>query len=164
MCPFLAYFLSVFVLCQSVSASILLPQRYFVPARMSALPLFKRKTGVSHSRFCPFLHLLHLLCGEDKPISPRVYIICRNMPKLTFALFAPFAHIFHFSWARQKNVSFRFSYHSTFLCRCQHLYRIYTEKLSTGGLADPPPPARCTRFSALPFLYLTARGKVLMSD
>ena len=125
--PFSRIFLSVSVLCQSVSASILLPQRYFVSARMSALPLFKRKTGVPHSRFCPFFaffctffaHFCTFSRRGQALLSARVHY----MPKLKFAPFALFARFFIFPWARQKNVSIRFSHHSTFFCRCQHLCR-----------------------------------------
>lgn len=91
--PFSRIFLSVSVLCQSVSASILLPQRYFVSARMSALPLFKRKTGVPHSRFCLFLHLfcpfLHLLAERTSP-SLRACTLYAEADVCTFCTFCPY--------------------------------------------------------------------------
>lgn len=88
---------------------------------MSALPLFKRKTGVPHSRFCLFLHFFAHFCTFSRrgQALPRVHY----MPKLKFAPFALFARFFIFPWARQKNVSIRFSHHSTFFCRCQYLCR-----------------------------------------
>ena len=86
---------------------------------MSALPLFKRKTGVPHSRFCPFLPFFAPSRGEDKPFSPRVYIICQNWSLHLL----PLLPVFYFSLGSAKKCfySFCLSWHSTFFYHCQHL-------------------------------------------
>ncbi len=113
---------------------------FLTEKREFALPFF--------ALFCTFAR------RGQAHLSARVHY----MSNMTLTSFAPFAHFF--LWARQKNVSIRFAYHGI-----AHFFitvNTYPEKPSTGGLADPSSPARCTSFSVSPFLHLAARGKVLM--
>ena len=163
MSPFLANFSFCFCplsICERVHS---LAAKIFCVCENVRPSLIQTKNGSSPLPFCPFLPFFAPFLpifapsrGEDKPFSPRVYY----MPKLKLAPFAPFARFLFFLGLGKKMFLFVFPIIAHFFAAVN----TYAEKLSTGGLADPPPPARCSRFSVPPFLHLTARGKVPLSD
>lgn len=100
----------IFCVCENVRPSLIQTKNGSSP--LPFLPVF--------AFFCTFFaHFCTFSRRGQALLSARVHY----MPKLKFAPFALFARFFIFPWARQKNVSIRFSHHSTFFCRCQHLCR-----------------------------------------
>ena len=119
MSPFLANFSFCFCplsICERVHS---LAAKIFCVCENAALPFSKWKTEFSLPFFYLFCLFLHLLAERTSPPLRA----CTFYAEYDVAPFAPFAHILYFSWARQKNVSIRFAYRSTFFCRCQHLCR-----------------------------------------
>lgn len=161
MSPFLANFSFCFCplsICERVHS---LAAKIFCVCENVRPSLIQTKNGSSPLPFlpffAPFLPIFAPSRGEDKPFSPRVYIICRS-GRLHFLHLLP---VFFISLGLGKKM---FPFVFPIIAHFFAAVNTYAEKLSTGGLADPPPPARCSRFSVPPFLHLTARGKVPLSD
>ena len=157
MSPFLTNFSFCFCplsICERVHS---LAAKIFCVCENVRPSLFQTQNGSFPLPFCPFLPFFAPSRGEDKPFSPRVYIICQNSSWHLLHLLPIFLF---FLGLGKKMFLFVFPIIAHFFAAVN----TYAEKLSTGGLADPPPPARCSRFSVPPFLHLTARGKVPLSD
>ena len=157
MSPFLANFSFCFCplsICERVHS---LAAKIFCVCENVRPSLIQTKNGSSP---LPFLPVFAFFCTFSRRGQAHLSARVHYMSNMTLASFAPFAHFFIFPWARQKNVSIRFAYHG--IAHFFTTVNTYLEKPSTGGLADPSSPARCTSFSVSPFLHLAARGKVLM--
>ena len=157
MSPFLANFSFCFCplsICERVHS---LAAKIFCVCENVRPSLIQTKNGSSP---LPFLPVFAFFCTFSRRGQALLSARVHYMPKLKLAPFAPFARFLFFLGLGKKMFPFVFPIIAHFFAAVN----IYAEKLSTGGLADPPPPARCSRFSVPPFLHLTARGKVPLSD
>lgn len=156
MSPFLANFSFCFCplsICERVHS---LAAKIFCVCENVRPSLIQTKNGSLHSRFLPFfapsrgLFCIFARRGQAH-LSARVHF----MPNMMLHLLP----IFLFFLGLGKKM---FLFVLPIMAHFFAAVNTYAEKLSTGGLADPSSPARCTSFSVSPFLHLAARGKVLM--